>query len=101
MKPDEILETWLAEKRKLTPPPTFSKNLMMSVSRLVEVPSPVMKAFPCKKSTTMRYVPDWVTSATVLVCVMRTACFVQMLVEPSFEVSLVTQKTTSEIPNAQ
>ena len=101
MNQNEVLEMWLAEKRKLAPPSAFSQRVMASVEQSVESRWPVTKAFPQPSLTASQNVPHWVTSAAGLVCIMRTACFVQMLVEPTREYSVEEQKAISEIPNVK
>lgn len=101
MNQNEILERWLADKRKLSPSPAFSQRVMASVEQSAEAQWPVTKAFPHSSLAGSQNVPNWVTSAAVLVCVMRTACFVQMLIEPAPECSLVSQNAISEMPNVK
>lgn len=101
MNQNETLERWLAEKRKLSPSPAFSQRVMASVEQSAKSQWPVTKAIPQSSLAASQNVQNWVTSAAVLVCVMRTACFVQMLVEPTRECSLVAQKAISEMPNVK
>ncbi len=101
MNQDEILARWLAEKRKLAPPSTFSHSVMASIEQSSQSRWPVTKAFPQPSLTASQNVPHWVTSAAVLVCIIRTACFVQMLIEPTREYSLVAEKAISEMPNVK
>jgi hypothetical protein len=101
MNTNETIEMWLAEKRKLAPSTNFSQRIMASVEQSVASRSTVSKAFPQQSLSTSQSVPYWITSAAVVVCAMRTACFLQMLLEPTFEYSVVSQKTISEVPNVE
>ncbi len=101
MNTNETIEMWLAEKRKLAPSTNFSQRIMASVEQSVASRSTVSKAFPQQSLSTSQSVPYWVTSAAVIVCTMRTACFLQMLIEPAREYSVVAQKMISEVPNVE
>jgi hypothetical protein len=101
MNQNELFDSWLAEKRELTPPTEFSQRIMSSVQRSAESRPRVTRAFTQSRLTDSQCVPIWVTSAAVLVCIMRTACFVQMLIEPMPEGSLVSKNAISEMSNVK
>ncbi len=101
MNTHETIEIWLAEKRKLAPSTNFSQRIMASVEQSVASQWTVTKAFPQQSLSTSQSVPCWVTSAAVIVCAVRTACFLQMLLEPTNEFSSGLQEAISEVPNVE
>ncbi len=101
MNQNETLEIWLAGKRKLSPSPAFSQRVMASVEQSIESRTQVTKAFPHVSLPVSHNVPYWLTTATVIVCAVRTACFIQMLVEPTREYSVLVPEAISEVPNVK
>jgi hypothetical protein len=101
MYQNDELERWLMEKRKLAPPSAFSQRVMASVEQSVESRRPVAKATPHPRLEASQSVWYWLTSAAVIVCVMRTACFLLMIVAPTREHSLIVKESISEMPNVK
>ena len=99
MNQNETLEMWLAEKRRLAPPSAFSQRVMASVEQSAESRLTVAKGISRPRLEASQIVWYWLTSAAVVVCVMRSACFLLMLIAPTREYSIVVKESVSEIPH--
>ena len=101
MYQNDELERWLAEKRKRAPSMGFSQRVMASVEQSVESRWPVAKATSQPRLEASQIVWYWLTSAAVVVCVLRTACFLLMLIAPTREYSVVVKESISEMPHVK
>lgn len=99
MNRNEALDMWLAEKRKLSPPPTFSERVMACVEQSADSRRPVSKAIPSQSLLSSLHVPHWITTAAVVVCALRATCFLQILIEPTREYSVVADEPIPEVLN--